>query len=233
MKANLHLQMNELGTDYVVGDIHGEYDRLLWKLDKIGFDRERDRLLCTGDIIDRGSKSYECVSLLHEPWFLSTLGNHEQMCIDAYRYPFMRYDFLANGGEWFVGLTSEQQDEVVYALSGLPLTIYSKVNTKDGLENFLLVHARVPQDSGWARELREDTMYADVKQDYIQDAIWNRHMMSSLFTEAVEGYDIVLCGHTVVDSPKRLKNYLNLDVGVAYHPEREFAIYNTKTKEIL
>jgi serine/threonine protein phosphatase 1 len=233
MRANLHLPMNEVGTDYVVADIHGEYDRLMWKLGKIGFNREVDRLLCTGDLCDRGPNSYECAMLLWEPWMYSTRGNHEQMCIDAYRYSYMSYDFYANGGDWFTKLTDAQQDEVVELFSGLPLTIYSTVKTDKGLSNFLLVHARVPEDYGWARELDSDTLYKDVREDYIQDAIWNRHMQSSLFTDTVEGYDVVLCGHTVVSSPKRLKNYLNLDVGVVFYPEKEFAIYNTKTKEIL
>lgn len=70
------LAANSAGRDFVVGDLHGQYDLLMGELDRAGFDRDTDRLICVGDLVDRGPQSVECLSLLREPWFFAVLGNH-------------------------------------------------------------------------------------------------------------------------------------------------------------
>ena len=60
----------------------------------VNFDFDNDRLICSGDLIDRGEKSREVVELLDESWFYSTLGNHELMCIDAYKHDWASAIFL-------------------------------------------------------------------------------------------------------------------------------------------
>lgn len=73
------LNANTEGRDFVVGDIHGCYDELMILLRAIKFNPLYDRVICTGDLIDRGTKSKECVELLQEPWFFSVFGNHEEI----------------------------------------------------------------------------------------------------------------------------------------------------------
>ncbi len=58
---------NEDGRDFVVGDIHGEYDQLMEALDHQNFDKDHDRLFSVGDLIDRGPKSVDVVMLAVEP----------------------------------------------------------------------------------------------------------------------------------------------------------------------
>ena len=65
----LKFEANTKGTDYCVGDIHGNYDRLIAFLHKIGFDTWKDRIFSVGDLVDRGPSSLETVSLLEQPWF--------------------------------------------------------------------------------------------------------------------------------------------------------------------
>ncbi len=234
MKANLWLDKNTKGTDYVVGDIHGCLKELLFGLDRIGFNKDVDRLLCVGDLIDRGEDSYGVVKLLDEPWFFSVRGNHEQMCLDAYKWPSINAgDFRVNGGEWFYELDCRSQDEAIMRLSGLPLTIFTNVDTVNGPGNVLVVHARVPQDDGWSQHLREDVKFDTVPPDYIQEAIWSRCMTLSCLNDEVEGLDVVCVGHTPQEQPKRVKNYLCLDTGVVFDKAKEFVFYNTKTKQIV
>ena len=66
-------------STYVVGDIQGCYDELQRLLEKIRFDPAADRLLCPGDLVNRGGKSLKTLRLLHslEDSFLATLGNHD------------------------------------------------------------------------------------------------------------------------------------------------------------
>ncbi len=53
----MHYQENNIGNDYVCGDVHGCYDKLQEALDEIGFDPTKDRLFIVGDLVDRGPQS--------------------------------------------------------------------------------------------------------------------------------------------------------------------------------
>ncbi|NOT83789.1 MAG: hypothetical protein HOP02_03200 [Methylococcaceae bacterium] len=79
VNAIVTLPINNQGTDYVVGDLHGCYQLLQDLLDKVNFDPACDRLISVGDLIDRGPDSLACLQLLAEPWFYAVRGNHEAM----------------------------------------------------------------------------------------------------------------------------------------------------------
>ena len=70
---------NEQGRDFVVGDLHGEINALHEAMVNIGFDSERDRLFCVGDLVDRGPASFELLELAAEDWFFPVMGNHDQL----------------------------------------------------------------------------------------------------------------------------------------------------------
>lgn len=100
-----HFANNTLGHDYVVGDVHGDYERLTDLLSVIKFDVTVDRLFSVGDLIDRGPASAKCLELLNEPWFFSVLGNHEEMLINAAKDSVEDMELWEqNGGEWGVKL---------------------------------------------------------------------------------------------------------------------------------
>lgn len=69
---------------FIVGDIHGSYDRLMTALDLCKFS-DSDILYCTGDIGDRGPKVRECINFLMSlaDRFKPVLGNHD---VWAYEY---------------------------------------------------------------------------------------------------------------------------------------------------
>ena len=73
----------------VITDIHGCFDECLHLLDKLEFDRSRDRLINLGDMIDRGPKIYEVLEFFHAlkeemgDRCVLIRGNHEQMMLDA------------------------------------------------------------------------------------------------------------------------------------------------------
>ncbi|MBS9403701.1 hypothetical protein KG088_08670 [Halomonas sp. TRM85114] len=60
---------NTSGRDFFVGDIHGQYGLLREAMARVAFDTRRDRLFSVGNLVDRGSASFECLSLAFEPWF--------------------------------------------------------------------------------------------------------------------------------------------------------------------
>ncbi len=69
---------------FIVGDIHGSYDRLMTALELCKFS-DSDILYCTGDIGDRGPNVKECIEFLMSlgSRFKSVIGNHD---VWAYQY---------------------------------------------------------------------------------------------------------------------------------------------------
>lgn len=65
------IEGNNFSSIYVVGDLHGCYNLLMNELQKINFKFQKDLLICTGDLIDRGDENLECISLLDQTWFLT------------------------------------------------------------------------------------------------------------------------------------------------------------------
>lgn len=127
------------GKDFVCGDIHGCYDKLMDALEKANFDRDVDRLFCVGDLVDRGPDPIKCVKLLDEPWFHSILGNHELMTLSAIAGRDVGLSYV-NGGDWIAQYSTEFLNaEVADRFMKLPLCASLQYNGK----SFLLVHAEI------------------------------------------------------------------------------------------
>ena len=66
---------------YVISDIHGEYDKFMELLDRIGL-KETDTLYILGDVLDRGPDPIRVICKLMEmPNVIPIVGNHEVMAI--------------------------------------------------------------------------------------------------------------------------------------------------------
>lgn len=76
-----HVPRNEIGRDFVVGDIHGCFDALRYAMFGVVFDESKDRLFSVGDLVDRGNQSEESIDWIAQPWFHAVRGNHEEMAI--------------------------------------------------------------------------------------------------------------------------------------------------------
>ena len=64
---------------YAIGDIQGCYDSLRWLLTDIEFDRERDRLILLGDLVNRGPQSLAVLRWAYQlrDSVKVVLGNHD------------------------------------------------------------------------------------------------------------------------------------------------------------
>jgi serine/threonine protein phosphatase 1 len=75
----------------VIGDVHGCFNTLKALMDKL----PHRNVIFTGDLIDRGPRSYEVVQFVKDNGFHCVLGNHEEMSLGVY------FDFsmwMKNGG---------------------------------------------------------------------------------------------------------------------------------------
>ncbi|MCK2183527.1 metallophosphoesterase [Halomonas getboli] len=197
-------EANIRGRDFFVGDIHGQLDLLNSEMSRVGFDKAVDRLFSVGDLIDRGARSLDCLSLPFEPWFHGVRGNHEMLAHDALLRDndgdWMPYNlWMVNGGAWSVGENAyEVKTILAEALEHLP---YAREVVVDG-KRVGMVHAEPPAD--WADVVRPSL---------IQQLVWGRTRISQQDETPVIGIDAVVVGHTIVGAPTQLGNVHYIDTG--------------------
>lgn len=243
---------NNIGRDFVIGDLHGQFTTLGIALKHVDFDASRDRLFCCGDLIDRGPENLACLALLDEPWFFSCRGNHEDMAIGALRRDDISW--FMNGGQWALEAMQrvvashhlEPIDEELVArikqLETLPLMM--TIDLRAG-RRIRIVHAELPffdlsdaelddpvlveklltaryANDGlhvlWGRELFRQFYQADLSNvEKIARTLEHRKMPSD------EGREVVISGHTIVQRPLQLMNFLNIDTGAFYQHKAKWA----------
>ena len=83
LEADLQARLEDGHRLFVVGDIHGHLATFRALLHRLRLKPE-DRVICLGDMIDRGPSSAELVGLLRShPQIICIKGNHEQMAIQC------------------------------------------------------------------------------------------------------------------------------------------------------
>jgi len=202
-----HFASNIHGHDYVVGDVHGDYERLTGLLSVIKFDVTIDRLFSVGDLIDRGPDSVKCLELLNEPWFFAVLGNHEDMLINAAKDPAEDMElWVQNGGEWGLELDPTALAHYAAVLTKLPLVI----TVGEGINRFNVFHAEFFGDDlaldrpGYSNHVREQLL-------------WGRMLIRDPNKKDLhKGLSKSFCGHTPVKSPKQIGSHVFIDTGCGY-----------------
>lgn len=212
-----YFEKNEKGNDYVCGDIHGCYFELMENLVDIGFDNDKDRLFCCGDLVDRGTENIQCMSLLSEPWFFSVKGNHDEMFLNHY-FNDDSYLWCINGGDWL----EQEQSEYGYSnvhvracaalMAALPLAI--EVERKDG-KHVGITHAEPPEDWNHVRDCTPCKYWNENK--LAERLLWSRSKITHKETDVVKNIDFTVHGHTPVDDPVVLGNSIYIDTGLCFN----------------
>lgn len=205
------LEPNILGRDFVVGDLHGCYDLLISKLQSVCFDEINDRLICVGDLVDRGLQNLKCISLLDKPWFYSIRGNHEDFCIIGHDnlYTQQVHSVSNNGGSWFYKNSYQDRQNIVNKFEQLPVLLETTVNGK----RIGFVHANLPNGS-WNYFITSEFLEADNVQEYL---MWSRDRIRrpERFND-IEDIDYIFLGHTVVENIQILGNCHFIDTGAVF-----------------
>lgn len=229
-------------ANYVVSDIHGEYDMFIKLIDKIKLKTE-DNLYVLGDILDRGPQPIKLILKLMEMENVICLtGNHEIMALECLE--FLRQEItdisidqldekmLDNLLTWqyngskstineFRNLNSDMQQSVIDYIKDF--LIYEEVSI-NGL-NYLLVHG------GLGNYYPEKKM-----EDYsLMELIWDRAEYDIQYFEDT----YVVTGHTPTqmiignENPGYIlkkNNHIAIDCGSTY-PNGRLAAFCLDTGE--
>lgn len=220
---------NKKGRDFAIGDIHGCFSRLQAFLDDAGFDPLADRLFSVGDLVDRGSGSSLALEWLAKPWFHAVRGNHEDTAIRyAHGAPVNIDMYSANGGDWFMALAQDQQQQFAAAFQKMPLAI--EVETARGMVG--IVHADCPE-ADWPRfrALLENSAAKDLQASAQETCLWSRRRITDMDRSAVAGIFAVVVGHTPLEQPTILGNVYHIDTG-GWLDEGRFTLLNLEMLSI-
>lgn len=204
MNRFLQLGMNKNGRDFVIGDIHGHYYKLMEGLEKVDFDFKKDRLIAVGDLIDRGKENMEVLRILFQPWFFAIVGNHEWMMAKGRTLRKYYNMWIYNGGDWYFKLDDYEKKELDqkytrYIKNDMPLGL--EFVTTEG-KKVAVTHTDTPVQWPWwnVREhLQEiDPVELDLESDLIVEHIlWSRRKIYAVdYNKEVLGTDIIVHGHT-------------------------------------
>lgn len=219
---------------FVVGDIHGCYDKLISLLDVIKFSNE-DTLYGIGDYCDRGNQPLEVLRFLMSlPNFIGIMGNH-----DIWPYQYLDADLKKERLDRDVFRTWDHNGgfSTLKALQDLGAEEKTKIRDWYGnlrfqidLGNFILKHTASPntQDEKYSNlnlKAMIDESYCEKEYD---NYIWDRLLDMEVFykkkykdTDYYKGiYDNskwCIYGHTpyVEDGPHYDKDFrlINIDCG--------------------
>jgi serine/threonine protein phosphatase 1 len=209
---------NTYGRDFVVGDLHGHFSALELMLLQIKFNPQRDRVFAVGDMIDRGPESWRVVEFLNYPWFYSVLGNHEQMLLEAASSPAVAKNWLGfNGGAWWKSVPDPYHERIRGIIAQLPVAI--EIQTLSG--RIGVVHADLPYGMNWQDFVRNLAVDREIREH----ALWSRQRFRQVQmmgrTQPIAGIDMVIFGHTPVQSPLQYSNICYIDTGATYTTEKK------------
>jgi len=239
LKSVVNIGINTQGKDYVVGDVHGMYYKLLNKLDSFGFDTSKDRLFSVGDIIDRGPDSLKCVELLDEPWFYAVRGNHEQVAIDYFKSQITTYEYQRWGGKWFIDLDVPQQQTISSILDKLPWVI--QVKTINGVVG--IVHSqpvKIDGEYNWQNfihAIKHNLPLQNFDDDVRNVCTWSRRIAynEDELKKSISGVFAVVAGHTTIPEVLNQYNFYSIDTGTCFEIDGygNFTVLNLSTMEVV
>lgn len=223
------LAPNLSGMDFFVGDIHGHFQRLAQVLEDVGFNPACDRLIATGDLLDRGEDCDVAADWLEQPFFHTVRGNHEELYLTwrlkrrnrEEQRTFEEEIYFRNGGKWVAGLSEDEHRRLEALLE--PLPYFLAVAAADG-RTVGVVHAELPDGVTWPSLV---TMAPGEK--LLTSMTWGRERLRHArlverggdLEDSVEpgdgnriaGLDALVCGHVVVRDTRALGNIVYLDTG--------------------
>ena len=169
-------------STYVIGDVHGCFSQLLKLLEKISYNAQEDKIILTGDLVNRGPDSLAVLNYcMADSNITSVLGNHDL---------YLLYLLNTNQakGELKKVVEAENSSEIFEWLIKRPLLI--QISDQSTQKEFIVTHAGIPEI--WsiekARELAEEVSKALIKNaSTVLKSMWGDD--PNIWNESLEGND--------------------------------------------
>ena len=195
----------------VIGDVHGCFYTLTNLIEKIEDEFPQAKIYLVGDLIDRGKHSCEVIDFVEEKKFKFTLGNHEYMFLNYFRFPsqFAKELWFNNGAELTLQSYEKRTDRIEHHLK-----LVEKTPLFFNIDDCFISHAGISQ------------LYSSMISKKILN---DKKKLKNLFSQhLMEDFGILWCrgplmnieklqvvGHTRMFEPKYIKekNVLYIDTG--------------------
>lgn len=202
-------------STYVFSDVHGHratLERVLMRVSPA----EGDRVICLGDMIDRGPDPVGVLRLVRSlPGAEALIGNHEDLMLDYLRSqgdPLAAMNWSINGGTVTLdGLEALDEDEYEDLLDWVR-TRPRSARVRVGERLYLLAHAgvslSVPQPATWDDAGADAYLAAQSDEDltWIREEFWGAER--GLLGEDGSG-PVVVAGHTPTPYLERMARELD------------------------
>jgi serine/threonine protein phosphatase 1 len=198
---------NYLGSDYIVGDIHGCYDQLQKELNRVGFNVAIDRLFSVGDVVDRGPDSFKCLDLFSKGWFYPVLGNHEMLMLDTVIKGEYDEMWVNNGGSWYYQEDIQTLQKICkYIQNNVPYSLTVEV----GNDTVGVCHAEPPTHD-WNDLTKEEK---ELDPQVTAKIIWGRKRIERREkARRISNVTMTVHGHTIAKKIVKASNSLFIDTG--------------------
>lgn len=184
------MQINNVRT-IIVGDIHGCIDEFNELIKKLSYDKNSDRLILLGDLVDRGPDSQAVVQLAREMDLECVMGNHEHKFLKWFRSSLSSQEIYGHKSYY-----NKLSDEDVNYIARMPYSI--KIN------NTIVVHAGLRAGVSLANQTKDDLMYIrfmDATSKFISlkkiSKFGKDELGAHFWTEFWQGPESVVYGHHV------------------------------------
>lgn len=216
---------------YCIGDIHGAYKALLQVLERSGFSKEEDQLICLGDVADGWSETPECFDeLLTIKNLIYILGNHDEWLYNWLKYGDQPLLWIRQGGQATIEAYMRRfmEEGTVFSLQHAELLKKANIYyvTHD---NKCFIHGGF----NW---------HFPIIQTDKNTLLWDRHLfeVACMWEEQqkeliiVKEFNEIFIGHTSTSythphmEPVHVSNIWNLDQGAGWHGKLTLMNIDTK-----
>ncbi len=240
--------MFENGID-IVGDVHGNYSKLIKLLNKLGyrkqngFKNQKRNIVFIGDIIDRGNENLKTLGLikfLYEMEIaLIVLGNHEYNAICYHREgdnDFLRShnskNFLSHK-ETLLEIKDKNDEWLKYIEWFMQFPLYLEV------KNLRLVHAC--WDDDMIQWLRDRNIYSiDNNMVFLKNSVNKQRFEHKVIETVLKGPELNLPKNVeytdrngIKRNSVRIKWWIDKDEIIKYENLSQISLTDNKTKKML
>lgn len=218
---------------FVIGDLHGNYKALIQCLERSKFDRNIDRLICLGDIVDGFPDTKACVETLRTLNIHLLIGNHDVWALNYWKGAPAEVLWLKQGGQATIdsyGGEKPPKEHLNFFDAAWPFIEW---------KNTLFVHGGFNHQTS-------------IEGQDLDDLCWDRQMVETAWKKTIRNqpykfgpYEDIFVGHTSTQcfgvwdgthiierrtvKPLQLCNIWMIDTGAGW--DGKLTIMNVETKE--